>query len=181
MVAGTSPLTAYRHLASKTSTGSGSLIAATSPAAASAGVLGTTTFRPGIIMAQFSTLCECWAANPTPPPLAHRMTSGSRICPPDMNRVLAIWLATTSQQTAKKSLNMISATGFIPAMAAPMAAPAMACSEIGVSRIRSPPNSAYRPLVVLNTPPSRPTSSPSTSTSGSAASSWRSAASTASR
>ena len=38
-----------------------------------------------------------------------------------------------------KSMIMTSATGRIPAMAAPMAAPTMAASEIGVSRTRSVP------------------------------------------
>ena len=36
-----------------------------------------------------------------------------------------------------KSENMISAIGFRPVIAAPMAAPRMACSEIGVSRTRN--------------------------------------------
>ncbi len=40
---------------------------------------------------------------------------------------------------------MISATGRIPVMAAPIARPRMACSEIGVSQIRSGPNSSNSP------------------------------------
>ncbi len=36
---------------------------------------------------------------------------------------------------------MISATGRSPAIAAPIAAPTIACSEIGVSHTRSAPNS----------------------------------------
>ncbi len=42
-----------------------------------------------------------------------------------------------SQHTAKKSLNMISAMGRRPFIAAPMIIPMMACSEIGVSRTRT--------------------------------------------
>ena len=39
-----------------------------------------------------------------------------------------------------KSENMISAIGLSPVIAAPMAAPMIACSEIGVSRTRNGPN-----------------------------------------
>ena len=46
-----------------------------------------------------------------------------------------------SQHTAKKSENMISAIGRSPVIAAPIAAPRIACSEIGVSRTRFGPNS----------------------------------------
>ena len=62
---------------------------------------------------------------------------------------------------------MISATGRMPVIAAPMAAPTIACSEIGVSQTRSGPNSANRPAVVLNTPPAAPMSSPRQTTRGS--------------
>ena len=41
-----------------------------------------------------------------------------------------------------------------------MAAPTIACSEIGVSQTRSGPNSSNRPAVVLNTPSAAPMSSP---------------------
>ena len=47
----------------------------------SAGVDGTTTFRPGIAIIQDSTLCECCAPNRTPPPFAVRITSGSATWP----------------------------------------------------------------------------------------------------
>src|SRR5438552_12496668 len=57
----------------------------------------------------------------------------------------------------------------------PTDTPAMAASASGVSNPRSPPNSACRPSVTRNTPPSLPTSSPSTSDRGSSASEWRSA------
>ena len=72
-----------------------------------------------------------------------------------------------SQVTAKKSLNMSSATGRSPVIAAPIAAPTIACSLIGVSRTRSGPNWPNRPSVSLNTPPAAPTSSPSSTTDGS--------------
>lgn len=48
---------------------------------------------------------------------------------------------------------MISSTGRRPTMAAPMARPVIACSEIGVSRTRRSPNLSRNPLVTLNTPP----------------------------
>ena len=58
---------------------------------------------------------------------------------------------------------MISATGRIPVIAAPT----MACSEMGVSQIRRGPNSSKSPTVVLNTPPAAPMSSPRQTTRGS--------------
>ena len=69
-----------------------------------------------------------------------------------------------SQQTAKKSENMISAIGRSPVMAAPIAAPRIACSEIGVSITRRGPNRSSSPAVVLNTPPAPATSSPMSTT-----------------
>ena len=65
-----------------------------------------------------------------------------------------------SQQVARKSENMISAIGRSPVIAAPIAAPMIACSEIGVSRTRSGPKRSNNPTVALNTPPAAPTSSP---------------------
>ena len=62
---------------------------------------------------------------------------------------------------------MISATGRMPVIAAPIAAPTIACSEIGVSQTRRGPNSANRPTVVLNTPSAAPMSSPRQTTLGS--------------
>jgi len=46
-----------------------------------------------------------------------------------------------------KLMLMISTTGRRPPKAAPMPAPAMAASEMGVSRTRSGPNRAKSPLV----------------------------------
>ncbi len=123
-------------------------------------------------MHQFSTLWECWAPKRDPPPLAVRITMGKLTWPPVMYRLLAISLATMSQQTARKSENMISAITGIPVIAAPMAAPRIACSEMGVSRIRSGPNSSRSPTVVLNTPPAAAMSSPSITRLGSRRISW---------
>ena len=51
-----------------------------------------------------------------------------------------------------KSMNISSATGRSPPVAAPTAAPMNADSEIGVSSTR-PGNLRYRPLVTPSTPP----------------------------
>ena len=147
----------------------------------SRGFDGATTFRPGTAIAQFSTDCECWAPKRRPAPLAQRTTSGRVSWPSDMYLLLAISLAIRSQQTAKKSLNMISAMGRRPVIAAPIAAPRMACSLIGVSRTRHGPNSSSRPGVALNTPPAAATSSPRKTTSGSRRISWAMPRETASR
>ncbi len=178
---GTSPLLGYRPLCSKKMTGSGSRTAAASSPMTSRGFDGATTFRPGTAIAQFSTDCECWAPKRRPAPLAQRTTSGSSSWPSDMYLLLAISLAIRSQQTAKKSLNMISAIGRSPVIAAPIAAPRMACSLIGVSRTRSGPNCSSRPEVVLNTPPAAATSSPRNTTFGSRRISWAIPRATASR
>ena len=76
---------------------------------------------------------------------------------------------------------MISATGRMPVIAAPMATPRMACSEIGVSQTRSLPNSVNSPAVVLNTPPAAPMSSPRQTTEESRRSSRARPSATASR
>ena len=70
-------------------------------------------------------------------------------------------------------MNMISATGRSPPRAAPMAAPTMACSEMGVSRTRSAPCLAARPLVTPNTPLSEMSSPSSTTRSSEARASSR--------
>ena len=62
---------------------------------------------------------------------------------------------------------MISTTGRIPCMAAPMPAPAMAISEIGVLRTRSGPNSSSIPCVTPIEPPISAMSSPMMKTSSS--------------
>jgi hypothetical protein len=68
-------------LCSKKITGSGSRTAAARSPITSRGVDGATTFRPGIIMHQFSTLCECCAPKREPAPLPVRTTSGHFTCP----------------------------------------------------------------------------------------------------
>ena len=168
-------------LLSKKTTGSGSRTEAAINPTTSAGVEGATTLSPGIIMHQFSTAWECWAPNRTPPPLAVRTTTGMVTWPPVMYRVLAISLARRSQQTARKSENMISAITGMPVIAAPIAAPRIACSEMGVSRTRPGPNSSMRPTVVLKTPPAGPMSSPSITRLGSRRISWAMPYATASR
>ena len=50
-------------------------------------------------------------------------------------------------------MNCISATGRMPAYAAPIAAPMIAVSEIGVSMTRSRPKRSSRPSVTLKAPP----------------------------
>ncbi len=76
---------------------------------------------------------------------------------------------------------MISAIGFKPVIAAPIAAPRMASSEIGVSFTRLGPNSSKRPTVVLNTPPAAAVSSPKSTTRSSRLISCAIPAATASR
>src|SRR5436853_4921879 len=80
-----------------------------------------------------------------------------------------------------KSSYMISATGRMPCIAAPMAAPASAISEIGVLRTRSGPNSSSIPCVTPIEPPISAMSSPMTKTSSSARIAVASASRTASR
>src|SRR5690625_2462264 len=67
--------------------------------------------------------------------------------------------------TPKKSTNINSAIGRIPSVAAPIAAPIKAVSEIGESMIRSGPNRSKIPSVDPKIPPYFPTSSPNTNTS----------------
>ncbi len=52
-----------------------------------------------------------------------------------------------------KSMNWISAMGRMPVNAAPVATPAMAASEIGVSRTRSSPYFWTSPSVTPKAPP----------------------------
>ena len=55
-------------------------------------------------------------------------------------------------------MNMTSATGRRPVSAAPLAAPTIADSVIGVSITRARPNSAASPAVTPNVPPAASTS-----------------------
>src|SRR6516162_2112679 len=79
-----------------------------------------------------------------------------------------------------KSMIMISATGSSPSIAAPMAAPTIAASEIGVSSTRSWPYFVDSPAVGPDAPGSA-MSSPSRNTRSSASSAWSSARFSASR
>ncbi|MNC38000.1 hypothetical protein D3C75_865880 [compost metagenome] len=83
-----------------------------------------------------------------------------------MKRSLAAWLTIMSIATVVKFISMISATGRMPTNEEPIAAPIMACSEIGVERTLEPPNLVDSPLVTpITPPPSRSaTSSPKTIT-----------------
>jgi hypothetical protein len=94
-----------------------------------------------------SSDCECCAAADSQPPVPARITSGVAALPPDMYRVFAAWFTTWSIAQAMKSMCMISATGRMPASAAPTEYPTMAASEIGVSRTRSGPNRSSSPWV----------------------------------
>src|SRR4051812_17248738 len=76
---------------------------------------------------------------------------------------------------------MISTTGRMPAMAAPMPAPTIAISEIGVLRTRSGPNSSSSPCVTPIEPPISAMSSPMMNTSSSARMACTSVSRTASR
>src|SRR5580765_2586549 len=66
-----------------------------------------------------------------------------------------------------KSPNMMSTIGRRPAMAAPTPSPLKPASEIGVSMMRSLPNSSTRPVSTLNVVPASATSSPMRMTLGS--------------
>src|SRR3954462_10794866 len=80
-----------------------------------------------------------------------------------------------------KSSYMISATGRMPCIAAPIAVPASAISEIGVLRTRAGPNSASIPCVTPIEPPISAMSSPVMKTSSSSRIAVASASRTASR
>lgn len=137
---------------------------------ASAGVLGTTTFKPGMCASQLSRVWEWVAPEPMPPNTAVRTVSGMARRPPDMNRDLAAWLTSWSSAMLTKSMIMTSATGRSPAAAAPTAAPTIAASEMGVSRTRSAPWVVERPLVIWEIPPpGSAMSSPMSTTPGSVA------------
>jgi hypothetical protein len=92
---------------------------------------------------------------------------------------LAAWLTMASMALTMKSENCISTTGRMPVMAAPMARPAITSSEMGVSRMRSSPNSASSPSVTPNAPPYTPMSSPAMNTPESSLRASRRAAATA--
>src|SRR6476660_2953768 len=67
----------------------------------------------------------------------------------------------------RKSPNMMSTMGRRPAIAAPTPRPLNPASEMGVSMMRSLPNSSTRPVSTLNVVPASATSSPMRMTLGS--------------
>src|SRR3954471_4307845 len=67
----------------------------------------------------------------------------------------------------RKSPNMMSIIGRMPAIAAPTPMPEKPASEMGVSMMRSLPNSSTRPVSTLNVVPASATSSPMRMTLGS--------------
>ena len=73
---GTSPLLANSDLLPQKITGSSLRTAEAISPTTSAGVAGATTLRPGIAIAQFSTLWLCWAPNRSPEPFAVWSTIG---------------------------------------------------------------------------------------------------------
>src|SRR5579859_1590360 len=83
--------------------------------------------------------------------------------PAERYRTRASWSTTWLKPLWAKPRNWISATGTQPAIASPIAAPAITPSESGVSMTRLSPYLSYRPSVARNTPPVLPTSSPKTS------------------
>ena len=91
--------------------GSGSAMADRSRPAASAAVLGITTFRPGTCVSHASRLWECCAPPRWPAPPWVRRTSGTVSWPPDMKCAFAAWLTSWSSASVRKSTNMISTTG----------------------------------------------------------------------
>src|SRR6516162_9299926 len=126
--------------------------------------------------------CPCWEPRVVAPTGA-RKTIGTATLPPDMYRSLAALLASWSMARNRKSPYCTSATGRKPPKAAPMATPAIAASEIGVSMTRRWPNSSDKPSVTVKAPPkppSTPMSSPSKTTRSSRSISSRSASRSAS-
>src|SRR5215204_5813398 len=91
-----------------------------------------------------SSCCACCAPGDQPAPPCVRTVSGTVSWPPDMKRCFAAWLTICSVESVRKSSYMISTTGRMPCIAAPMPAPTIAISEIGVLRTRSGPNSSTR-------------------------------------
>src|SRR5262249_455376 len=147
----------------------------------SSGVEANTTLRPGTCTNQDSSCCACWAPGDQPAPPCVRIVSGTLTWPPDMVRCLAAWLTICSIEIVRKSSYMISTTGSIPWIAAPIPAPTIAISEIGVLRTRSGPNSASIPWVTPMDPPISAMSSPMMKTLSSCRMACESASRTASR
>jgi hypothetical protein len=90
-------------------------------------------------------------------------------------------LTICSAASVRKSSYITSATGRIPCIAAPIAVPTSAISEMGVLRTRSAPNSSSIPCVTPIDPPISAMSSPMMKTSSSTRIALESASRTASR
>ncbi len=120
---------------------------------ASAGFDGTTTLRPGMWVKSPSRLDECWPADERRMPSEARSTSGTDTWPPDIDRNLAAWLTISSIAPRVNSTKLIDATGRSPVRAAPTEAAMMIASEIGMSMMRSGPNSSTRPRNWPKLPP----------------------------
>ena len=98
-----------------------------------------------------------------------------------MYRCLAAWLTICSAASVRKSSYMTSTIGRMPCIAAPIAVPTSAISEIGVLRTRSGPNSSSIPCVTPIEPPISAMSSPMMKTFSSSRMARESASRTASR
>ena len=110
-----------------------------------------------------SKLSECCAPDDLSTPSDARRTRGTLTWPPNMYRNFAAWLMISSIAPIVNSTKLIDATGLIPVTAAPTAEPRISASEIGMSIIRSDPNSSSSPLNWPKLPP-QPMSSPITMT-----------------
>lgn len=69
-----------------------------------------------------------------------------------MYRMTARWFSIWSMATYAKLTVINSGTGRRPVIAAPVAMPMIAASEIGVSNMRFSPNCSRSPRVTLNDP-----------------------------
>jgi hypothetical protein len=76
-----------------------------------------------------------------------RITSGTPNWLPDMWRTVAAVLRIWSRASMLKFTVISSTMGRMPAIAAPIPAPVKPDSDSGVSRMRSAPNSASKPLL----------------------------------
>ncbi len=110
-----------------------------------------------------------------------RIVSGTFSCPPLIVRCFAAWLTSCSIESVRKSSYMISTIGCMPCIAAPIPAPTIAISEIGVLRTRSGPNSSSIPWVTPIEPPISAMSSPMMKTESSSRIARERASRTASR
>ena len=89
-------------------------------------VLGEYCERAGVVLRPF-------------PGVGVRITIGTWNAPPDTDATFAAWLTSWSIARVMKSMNMISATGRSPVIAAPTATPTKPFSEIGVRMTRPSP------------------------------------------